>query len=95
MKSTSQILNNQNSKPTASSAVTAPEDLDPELVRYLDRNYWEQKEKEKAKAKSAAVSTPSSEVKKSVVVAETSPSKSGRCYIFIKMIKILDLKPIL
>ena len=81
LKTTTQILsgtsNSNNStiiKAPSGSSVTAPEDLDPELVRYLDRNYWEQKEKEKAKAKTITVPP---EVKKSNITIESSPTKTG------------------
>merc|ERR1711953_455656 len=46
-----------------------------ELVRYLDRNYWEQKEKEKAKAKSSGSTIAVTEVKKSINIAEESSSE--------------------
>ena len=81
LKTPTQILsgssNSNNSaiiKPPTGASVTAPEDLDPELVRYLDRNYWEQKEKEKAKAKTITVPT---EIKKSNITIESSPTKTG------------------
>ena len=32
------------------------EDISPELMRYLDRDYWEKKEKEKAEQKAKALS---------------------------------------
>ena len=66
LRSTSQILSKTGSSqpPTVApnSSGIAPEELDPELVRYLDRDYWEQKEKEKAaeKAKSVVNSQTSS-----------------------------------
>ena len=69
LRSTSQILNKTGSssstQPPAvapNSSGLAPDELDPELVRYLDRDYWEQKEKEKAaeKAKSVVNSQTSS-----------------------------------
>ena len=65
LKSTSHILNKSTASPSSAPSATktiSPEELDPELVRYLDRDYWEQKEKEKAaeKAKAANSSTTSS-----------------------------------
>ena len=46
---------------SAASSGIAPDELDPELVRYLDRDYWEQKEKEKAAEKAKSVNNqPSS-----------------------------------
>ena len=56
LRSTSQILNKPASSPSNTKSV-APEELDPELVRYLDRGYWEQKEKEKAAEKAGNNST--------------------------------------
>lgn len=79
-KSTTKLINN--STPASSTGPPAsiaapPEDLDPELVRYLDRNYWEQKEKEKAKAKSSGSTVAVTDIKKSITITEeTSPSKS-------------------
>ena len=81
-KSTTKMINN--SAPASSTGPPAsiaapPEDLDPELVRYLDRNYWEQKEKEKAKAKSSGSTVAVTDIKKSITITEeTSPSKSGK-----------------
>jgi len=35
------------------------EEISPELMRYLDRDYWEKKEKEKAELKAKALSDTS------------------------------------
>ena len=35
------------------------EEISPELMRYLDRDYWEKKEKEKAELKAKALSDSS------------------------------------
>ena len=82
-KSTTKLLNSStpasSTGPPTASIAAPPEDLDPELVRYLDRNYWEQKEKEKAKAKSSGSTIAVTEVKKSInITEETSPSKSSK-----------------
>ena len=57
----------------------APEELDPELVRYLDRGYWEEKEKEKAEERAKPVSSAASssvaEKLPAVSIKPTSPSK--------------------
>ena len=58
---------------TAASSGIAPEELDPELVRYLDRDYWEQKEKEKAAEKAKSVNTQPS----SLQATSTSNSSSA------------------
>ena len=81
-KSTTKLLNTStpasSTGPPPVSIAAPPEDLDPELVRYLDRNYWEQKEKEKAKAKSSGETVAVTDIKKSITITEeTSPSKSG------------------
>ena len=52
----------QNSPGTVPASNIAPEELDPELVRYLDRDYWEQKEKEKAAVKAKTVTNQNSGV---------------------------------
>ena len=57
----------------AASSGIAPEELDPELVRYLDRDYWEQKEKEKAAEKAKSVNTQPS----SLQATSTSNSSSA------------------
>ena len=47
-KSKPSLTTKQSTSAAAAAKPTIdPEDLDPELVRYLDRDYWEQKEKEK------------------------------------------------
>ena len=65
----------------------APEELDPELVRYLDRGYWEEKEKEKAEERSKVITSGkaasensqppniSSSVSGKVQATNSSPSK--------------------
>jgi len=63
---------------TLQSKSIAPEELDPELVRYLDRGYWEEKEKEKAeeRTKPVASSIVSEKQPNSVpTISTTSPSK--------------------
>lgn len=78
-RSTSSILNKSpaaSSPSTAAPKGIAPEELDPELVRYLDRDYWEQKEKEKAAEKSSKNTT---KIKNEAPVAEaTSPPTQSK-----------------
>ena len=54
------------------------DDISPELMRYLDRDYWENKEKEKAeqkaKALSSAYTVSPSLTSSSSVVSSTPPS---------------------
>ena len=53
------------------------DDISPELMRYLDRDYWENKEKEKAEQKAKALSsayTVSPSLTSSSVVSSTPPS---------------------
>eukprot|EP00093_Oithona_nana_P002085 02085.XXX_5448_7795_1 [CDS] Oithona nana genome sequencing. len=64
---------------TLQTKTIAPEELDPELVRYLDRGYWEEKEKEKAEERAKPIASSSSSVAEklpiSTVSITTSPSK--------------------
>jgi len=55
----------------------APEELDPELVRYLDRGYWEEKEKEKAEERSKITSGKAvvENHQPSTITTASSPSK--------------------
>ena len=52
------------------------EEISPELMRYLDRDYWEKKEKEKAELKAIALSdaNTSSLVEKKVQETKSKPS---------------------
>ena len=54
------------------------DEISPELMRYLDRDYWENKEKEKAeqkaKALSSAYTVSPSLTSSSSVVSSTPPS---------------------
>merc|ERR1711971_1126965 len=90
LRSTSQILNKTGpaSQPAtaAASSGIAPEELDPELVRYLDRDYWEQKEKEKAAEKAKSVNTQPSSLQATSTSNSSSANASERTSSPVKMV---------
>ena len=55
------------------------DEISPELMRYLDRDYWEKKEKEKAELKAKALSEASTtslgETKNLENITKTTPSE--------------------
>merc|ERR1711935_1011293 len=71
---------------TAASSGIAPEELDPELVRYLDRDYWEQKEKEKAAEKAKSVNTQPSSLQATSTSNSSSANTSERTSSPVKMV---------
>lgn len=64
------------SSPVNSSAPLA-EDIDPELARYLNRNYWEKKQEEARKSPTPSAPVPLTEPAAQPGEAHTAPSSMG------------------
>ena len=54
----------------------ASEEISPELMRYLDRDYWEKKEKEKADLKAKALSDNSKLTAVGASISQEETSKT-------------------